>query len=55
MFGGGKAEIHFTDKNDILNSGVEISAQPPGKTIKNLRLFQVEKKLLLQFHFFLLF
>lgn len=44
MFGGGKAEIHFTDKNDILNSGVEISAQPPGKTIKNLRLFSGGEK-----------
>ncbi|QJB71108.1 chromosome segregation protein SMC [Mycoplasma sp. 1654_15] len=44
MFGGGKAEIHFTDKNDVLNSGVEISAQPPGKTIKNLRLFSGGEK-----------
>lgn len=44
MFGGGSAKIYFTDKNDILNSGVEISAQPPGKTIKNLKLFSGGEK-----------
>ncbi|MBG0730576.1 AAA family ATPase [Mycoplasma sp. 'Moose RK'] len=44
MFGGGIAKIYFTDKNDILNSGIEISAQPPGKTIKNIRLFSGGEK-----------
>ncbi|WP_434336796.1 AAA family ATPase [Mesomycoplasma conjunctivae] len=44
MFGGGSAKIFFSDKNDILNSGIEISAQPPGKTIKNLKLFSGGEK-----------
>lgn len=44
MFGGGSAKIYFSDKNDILNSGIEISAQPPGKTIKNIRLFSGGEK-----------
>ena len=38
LFGGGKAELSLTDPDDILNSGIEISAAPPGKLIKNLSL-----------------
>ena len=36
LFGGGEAELTFTDPGDVLNSGVEIKAQPPGKLIHNL-------------------
>lgn len=47
MFGGGGAKIYFTDKNDILNSGIGIEAQPPGKNIKNLKLFSGGEKSLI--------
>ena len=36
LFGGGKADLHLTDENDILGSGVELTIQPPGKVIRNL-------------------
>ena len=38
LFGGGSADIELTNKEDILNCGVEIRVQPPGKLIKNLSL-----------------
>ncbi len=38
LFGGGHAEVRLTDPEDALNSGIEINAAPPGKTIKNLSL-----------------
>ncbi|TYR82834.1 chromosome segregation protein SMC [Priestia megaterium] len=38
LFGGGKAELKLTDPNDLLNTGVEIVAQPPGKKLQNLGL-----------------
>ncbi|MBQ7474590.1 MAG: chromosome segregation protein SMC [Clostridia bacterium] len=38
LFGGGHAELSLTDPDDVLNSGIEISAAPPGKTIKHLSL-----------------
>ena len=38
LFGGGNAELSLTDPDDVLNSGIEISAAPPGKIIKNLSL-----------------
>ncbi|OAB48671.1 AAA family ATPase [Mycoplasmopsis gallinarum] len=47
MFGGGRAKLHFTDPNNILESGVEIEAQPPGKSIKNLKLFSGGEKSLI--------
>ncbi len=36
IFGGGKAHLELTDPDDILSSGIEIFAAPPGKLIKNL-------------------
>ena len=36
LFGGGKATLSLTDPNDVLESGIEIFVQPPGKIIKNL-------------------
>ena len=36
VFGGGSAHLELTDPNDVLNSGIEIYAAPPGKLIKNL-------------------
>ncbi|MBP1544254.1 MAG: chromosome segregation protein SMC, partial [Oscillospiraceae bacterium] len=37
IFGdGARAELELTDPDDVLNSGIEINAAPPGKVIKNL-------------------
>ncbi len=36
LFGGGKAELLLTEPNNVLESGIEIKVQPPGKIIKNL-------------------
>lgn len=38
LFGGGHAELMLTDPEDVLSSGIEISAAPPGKSIKSLSL-----------------
>ncbi|WP_342501330.1 chromosome segregation protein SMC [Bacillus sp. FSL W7-1582] len=38
LFGGGRADLKLTDPNDLLNSGVDIVAQPPGKKLQNLSL-----------------
>ncbi|KKB26605.1 Chromosome partition protein smc [Mycoplasmopsis meleagridis] len=47
MFGGGQAKLFFDNPKDILNSGVDIQAQPPGKSIKNLKLFSGGEKSLI--------
>lgn len=36
LFGGGKADIILTDENNILEAGLEIVAQPPGKKNQNI-------------------
>ncbi len=36
MFGGGKGELRLADPEDILNSGIDMYIQPPGKVILNL-------------------
>ena len=36
LFGGGSARLELTDKEDVLNSGIEIIVSPPGKVIKSL-------------------
>ena len=38
LFGGGNAELLLTEPEDVLTSGIEIKAAPPGKIIKNLAL-----------------
>ncbi|MBO8176499.1 MAG: chromosome segregation protein SMC [Bacillus sp. (in: Bacteria)] len=38
LFGGGRAELKLTDPSDLLHTGVEIVAQPPGKKLQNLAL-----------------
>ena len=38
LFPGGEARMILTEPNDLLNSGVEIEARPPGKTYKRLSL-----------------
>jgi chromosome segregation protein len=44
LFGGGDAKIIYSDPNDILNSGIEIKVQPPGKKITNLNLLSGGEK-----------
>ena len=43
IFGGGKAYLELTD-NDLLNTGVNIMAKPPGKLVKNLNLLSGGEK-----------
>lgn len=38
LFGGGTAELVLTEPEDVLCSGIEIKAAPPGKIIKSLTL-----------------
>ncbi len=46
LFGGGNATLSLTDKNDLLNTGIEISAQPPGKKLQHLTLLSGGEKAL---------
>ncbi len=38
LFGGGRAELKLTDPSNLLDTGVEIIAQPPGKRLQHLGL-----------------
>lgn len=38
IFGGGQAELRLTDPDNLLTSGVDIVAQPPGKKLSSLSL-----------------
>lgn len=51
LFGGGQCELILTDPNNVLECGIEINVQPPGKVITILCPFQAESRLwwLLQF------
>ena len=38
MFGGGKAYLKMMDEDNVLESGIDIIAQPPGKNLQNMML-----------------
>lgn len=46
LFGGGNGELRIVDKDNILESDIEIVAQPPGKKMKNLNLLSGGEKAL---------
>jgi len=46
LFSGGKAELKLTDPSDMLGTGVEIVAQPPGKQVRSLELLSGGEKAL---------
>lgn len=39
LFGGGKARLVMTNEQNLLEAGIDIEAQPPGKKMRNLSLF----------------
>jgi chromosome segregation protein len=44
LFGGGRADLILTEPDDLLNSGIEIVAQPPGKQPQSITLLSGGEK-----------
>ncbi len=44
MFDGGRAHLQLTDDEDVLEAGIEIIAQPPGKKLQNVNLLSGGEK-----------
>ncbi len=44
LFGGGNAEVKLTDEENILECGIDIEAQPPGKKLQNMLLLSGGEK-----------
>ncbi|MDH3454233.1 MAG: chromosome segregation protein SMC, partial [Desulfuromonadales bacterium] len=46
LFNGGQAELILTDESDLLETGIEVVAQPPGKKLQNVTLLSGGEKAL---------
>ena len=46
LFGGGKANLKLADEANILECGIDIEAQPPGKKLQNMMLLSGGEKAL---------
>mgnify|MGYP002624709380 CR=1 FL=1 len=49
LFEGGNARLYLEDPNDLMNTGIEIEAHPPGKVIRNNRVLSGGEKTLIAF------
>lgn len=47
LFGGGMASVHYVDPENILETGIDIEVQPPGKKVQNISLFSGGEKALI--------
>ena len=47
MFGGGEIKLQYTNSTNILETGIDVIAQPPGKSVRNLKLFSGGEKSLI--------
>lgn len=47
LFNGGSASLTLEDPDDLLNTGIDINVQPPGKSVQNIRLFSGGEKSLI--------
>lgn len=46
LFNGGEADLQFTESDDILEAGIEITAKPPGKQMRSITLLSGGEKCL---------
>jgi chromosome segregation protein len=44
LFGGGRGEMSLIDADDVLESGIDVVAQPPGKRLQNVLLLSGGEK-----------